>query len=578
MQDIAGLYKLWSENPYFSEETREELLAIAGDETEIRDRFFKYLEFGTGGLRGIIGAGTNRMNVYTVALATEAFARYVESDFAGRSDKSIAVSYDSRHFSKEFAMLVARVFAGHGIKVYLSDALRPTPMLSFAVRHFKTVGGVMVTASHNPPNYNGYKAYGEDGGQMPPHAADQVLDHMAQIEDITSLSWMDEEEAFDKGLIEYFGSEFDQAYYKVLADLTINPEVIEQNKDMKIVFTPLHGTGYKPVTDILAKVGFEQVHIVKEQSLPDPDFSTVASPNPEEEAALSMALDLAKSIDAELVMATDPDGDRLGVAVRQPDGSFAVLSGNQIGLLLMEYILGAKQRAGALNDGSFVVTTIVSSKLSSGIAKAYDVKLFEVLTGFKYIAEIIKDYDENGDMSFEFGFEESYGYLAGKDVRDKDAVVAVMLAAEMAAYARSCSKTLYDFLEDIYKKYGYAAEKTISIHMAGREGNRQIRNIMEGLREGPVSSIGDIAFKSLKDYREGLHYDFEKKSTEPMEFDKSNVLLYSLGGDDWFCVRPSGTEPKLKVYFGFYGSDPDECEKRLEDYAGRIEEFVRSLA
>ncbi|MDD2392775.1 MAG: phospho-sugar mutase [Eubacteriales bacterium] len=571
------LFKLWSEDPFFSEDTRRELIEIADDSQEITERFYKYLEFGTGGLRGIIGAGTNRMNIYTVAHATEGFARYLDRPEYADRERRVVVSYDSRRFSREFAMVTSLVFASHGIKVLLSDELRPTPMLSYAVRHFDALGGVMITASHNPAKYNGYKAYGEDGGQMPPEAASNILESMHSIDDIRTLRWISEEEAFAKGLIEYFGSEFDEVYIDMLKSLVIDQRAIEDNRDMKIVYTPLHGAGLKPVTTILSELGFRNVYVVKEQSKPDPDFSTVRSPNPEERSALKMAMDLATEVNADLVVATDPDGDRTGLVVREPDGDFSVLSGNQIGLLLMDHILSAKEEAGTLTPLSFTVTTIVSSKLTRRIAKRYGVRLFEVLTGFKFIAEIIKEYDENGDMSFEFGFEESYGFLAGKDVRDKDAVVAIMLIAEMAASARSRGKSLYDVLQELYEKYGYAAEKTISITFEGKEGIEKIRDAMTAMRQAKHSSIGDVSIASISDYLGSEITDHVTGKTVPLDFEKSNVLLYSLGDDDWFCIRPSGTEPKIKIYFGIYGKDRIICEKRLDDVSKVIEKHIREL-
>jgi phosphoglucomutase len=574
---IKELYEMWSEDLYFSEDTRKELKAITNDGQEITERFYKYLEFGTGGLRGIMGAGTNRMNTYTIAHATEGFARYLDGpQFMGR-ERKVVISFDSRRFSKEFAMVTALIFATHGIKVFLSDELRPTPVVSFAVRHFGALGGVMITASHNPAKYNGYKAYGEDGGQMPPEAASVILESMHSITDIRSIRWIEEKEAFDRGLVEYFGKELDEIYISMLKKLVIDQRAIDANKDMKIVFTPLHGAGYKPVTSILSAIGFENVYVVEEQKDPDPDFSTVKSPNPEERSALKMAIELAEKVGADLVVATDPDGDRTGLVVRGPEDGYVILSGNQIGLLLMDYILSAKQAAGVLTSDSFVVTTIVSSNLTRRIAKRYGVRLFEVLTGFKFIGEIIKEYDEEGDMSFEFGFEESYGYLAGKDVRDKDAVVAIMLIAEMAASARSRSKTLRDVLSDLYKTYGFAAEKTISITLEGKEGIEKIKGAMDSMRKAKPVSVGNVMIDTISDYLESQIIDNRSGKVSVLEFEKSNVLLYSLGGDDWFCVRPSGTEPKLKIYFGIYGEDREVCEMKLSDVSSVIEGYIREL-
>ncbi len=577
MEKAKEIYEMWRTDKYFDSETRNELESIKDNKDEINERFYKYLEFGTGGLRGIIGAGTNRINIYTIALATEAFARYIDSLDLDDNSKGIAITYDSRKYSKEFALKTALIFATHNIKVYLSDELRPTPMLSFAVRHFNAVGGVMVTASHNPANYNGYKAYGNDGGQMTPEAADQVIAFMAAIDDIREITNISEEEAVSKGLLVYFGSEFDDVYCEMLSKLVINQDAIDRNRDMKIVYTPLHGTGNKPIAKILQKVGFENVFVVPEQALPDPNFSTVKSPNPEERSALKMAIDLAQKEGADLVLATDPDGDRTGLALRSKDGEYIVLTGNQIGLLLMDYILRAKKDAGTLSDKSFVVTTIVSTKLTRRIASMYGIKLFEVLTGFKYIGEIIKDYDENGDMNFEFGFEESYGFLAGTDVRDKDAVVAVMLISEMAAAARSEGKTLFDILLEIYSKYGYAAEKTVSIALEGIAGLEKIKSAMNTLREDESGYLNGVKIIKKSDYLTSKTIDYNKNEISVLDLEKSNVLLYSLGDLDWFCVRPSGTEPKLKIYFGIYGKDKDISDKKLDEISEQIIQGVNKI-
>lgn len=577
MKTINELYELWSTDPHFSDETRAELLSISGNEKEITERFYKYLEFGTGGLRGIIGAGTNRINVYTVALATEGFARYIDGLGDQARQKGVAISYDSRHYSKEFAIITALIFATHGIKAYVSNELRPTPMLSYAVRYFGTTGGVMITASHNPAKYNGYKAYGEDGGQMPPEAAEVILSSMAAVEDIRSISWITHDEAVERGLLVYFGDEFDDAYIATLKKLCINPAAVLANKDMKIVYTPLHGAGNKPVRRILKEIGFNNVLVVPEQELPDPDFSTVTSPNPEDRSALQMAITLAEKQGADLVVATDPDGDRTGLVVRNKNGEYVVLTGNQIGILLLEYILKAKKQSNTLLPGSFAITTVVSTRMSRFIAKYYNVKLFEVLTGFKFIAEIIKNYDEFGDMHFQFGFEESYGYLAGTDVRDKDAVVAVMLIAEMAAVARSESKTLYDLLQELFKKYSFAAEKSFSIMSEGKEGIEKIKNAMMTMRKDKQSVMNGIKVNSISDYLVSQKIDFIENTTTTLELEQSDVLLYEMDGQDWFCVRPSGTEPKIKIYFGIYGDDEQECNDRLIDVSTHIEQYIRSF-
>ena len=436
---------------------------VLDDKTEIEDRFYQDLQFGTAGLRGVLGAGTNRMNVYTVGRAADGFARYIEELGEEACQRGIAISYDSRRFSPEFAALTARIFVGHGIRVYLSDELRPVPMLSYAIRHYNCVGGVMITASHNPKQYNGFKAYGEDGGQLPPEAAGVVSRYMAAETDLTGLlsRVISQEEAEKSDLYVVIGEELDRDYTDMLLSLSISQDAVKRHHDLKIIYTPLHGSGNKPVRRVLKELGFTNVLVVPEQEKPDPDFSTVAVPNPEVRSALQLAIDLAEREGADLVIATDPDADRTGVCVRTSDGDYQILTGNQIGLLLMDYILGAKKASGTLPEKSFVVTTIVSSKLTRAIARYYNVELYEVLTGFKFIAEQIKERDEEGDMHFQFGFEESFGYLAGRDVRDKDAVVASMLIGEMAALAADANETLYDRLLKLNEVYGYAAEATV---------------------------------------------------------------------------------------------------------------------
>ncbi len=577
MSRSSELYKFWSTDPFFDEGTRNELLAIADDEAEIEERFYTNLSFGTAGLRGILGAGTNRMNNYTVAMATEGFARYLDTLGDEAKQRGMVIAYDCRNFSPEFALLAALIFATHGIKVKLTDELKPTPMLSFAIRHYNCIGGVMVTASHNPAKYNGYKAYGEDGGQMPPEAADIVLKEMDSITDPRTLSWITEEEAIAKGLLEYIGPDLDDAYMAMLRKLTINEDKVKEQADMKIVFTPLHGTGNKPVRRILKEIGFNNVLVVPEQELPDGNFSTVESPNPEERSALAMAIALAEKEGAELVIATDPDGDRTGLCIRKEDGTYQVMTGNQIGILLMNYILSAKQARGTLPDKSFVVTTIVSTKLPRKIAKYYDVELMESLTGFKWIAELIKLHDEQGDMHFQFGFEESFGYLAGTSVRDKDAVVASMLLAEMAATAKSEGKTLNDYLNELYAKFGYGEELTYSLAREGKAGLEAIQKTMIALRANKLAGFKTADVLAVKDVLEGTITDLKTGEVSKLDLPESDVLLYQLEGLDFFCVRPSGTEPKIKVYFGAYDADPEVCKAKLASFSQSIVEEVENL-
>lgn len=577
MADFKKEYELWLNDPYFSEATRNELAAIAGDENEIYDRFYQNLSFGTAGLRGVLGAGINRMNEYTVAQAAEAFARYLSKLPAEERQRGVAISYDSRLRSDEFARLSASILAAHGIPSFLFDALRPVPVLSFTIRHLNCIGGIMVTASHNPAKYNGYKVYGEDGGQLPPEAADLVAREMSEIKDYRELKWEDISHYDGTGLITIIGEDIDKAYNDMLLKLSISPDIVKKHKDMKIVYTPLHGAGNKPVRRILKDIGFENVYVVKEQENPDGHFPTVEFPNPEERSALAMAIDLAEKEEASLVIATDPDSDRTGLAVRMPDGAYQVMTGNQIGLLLMEYILKSKHDKGQLPDKSFVVTTIVSSRLAKRICRHYNADLFLTLTGFKFIGEQIKLHDEEGDMHFQFGYEESFGYLAGTSVRDKDAVVASMLLAELAAVSAEEGITLYDRMQKIYKEFGYASEKTYSIMAEGATGQEKIRQAMVSLRENKGQDLAGVKVQTISDFKTSEVLDTETGQVGPLDYPESNVLLYEIDDMDWMCVRPSGTEPKIKIYFGAYAHTAEEADKKREDMEGKVLNYVKSL-
>ena len=590
--DYMNLYNIWSTDSFFNEATRSELQAIKDDTKEIEERFYRSLEFGTGGLRGVIGAGTNRMNIYTVAKASAGLAQYIVASGEEAMKKGVAVSFDSRHFSPEFAEVTACTLAAYGVKVYLSDELRPVPMLSYSVRYFGAFAGVMVTASHNPPKYNGYKVYGEDGGQVTTDAANAILSNIEKFEDVRTIKMMDINEAIEKGLVTKFGSDVDKAYTKMLTELVIDKDAIDRQKDMSIVYTPLHGSGNKPVRRILEEVGFKNVHVVKEQELPDGSFPTVKTPNPEDPAALTMGIELAKSVDASIVVGTDPDSDRVGVAAKTIENGevvYKTFTGNQMGIMLLDYILNSKKEAGTLPENSFAVTTIVSTKLAGAICKAYGVELQEVLTGFKYIGERIKFDDEFGNKHFQFGFEESYGYLSGLNVRDKDAVVATMLICGMAAQSFDKGETLFDRLNRIYEKYGYGFESAVSFTLEGKEGLEKIANCMTSMREELVASknsadadklIGVTGVKAVRDYASSVRYEFaDSVSTSEINLVKSNVLLYELGGDkglDWACVRPSGTEPKLKIYFGIYASDEASAKARLEEVKKIMSEAVQA--
>ena len=591
--DFMKEYEMWKSDPFFDEGTRNELEAIKDDVKEIEDRFYRDLEFGTAGLRGVLGAGTNRMNVYTVAKASEGLAKYILSEGEEAVKRGVVISYDSRHFSPEFAQITAQVLAANGIPSKLSDELRPVPVLSFSVRYFKAFAGVMITASHNPSKYNGYKVYGEDGGQVPPEAADAVLANISAISDIRTVKLMDFEEAKAKGLVTSFGPEIDEAFTNMLKKLVVDQQAIDKQADMSIVYTPLHGAGNKPVRRILEAVGFKNIHIVKEQELPDGAFPTVSLPNPENPEALSMAIELAKKTDASLVFGTDPDSDRIGAAakvIENGEVKYKCFSGNQMGLMLLDYILDSKKQLGTLPEKSFAVTTIVSSKLVKSICDYYGVELQETLTGFKFIGERIKLDDEFGDKHFQFGFEESYGYLAGVDVRDKDAVVAAMLICNMAAASFEKGETLADRLDHLYEKYGYGIEQTISCTLEGKEGIEKIGKCMVELREElsgcknlaeAKNLLGGATVTAVRDYKESKRYDFTEDDVKVSDITlpKSNVLLYELGGNkgiDWACARPSGTEPKLKIYMGVYDSDKANAEKSFETIKGQVEDYVKS--
>lgn len=578
-QLVQTRYETWCNDPFFDEKTRQELLAISNDHQEINERFYKFLEVGTGGLRGILGAGTNRINIYTVSHITEGLARMLLKQEDFKKEAGVVISYDSRNMSKEFAKQTALVLAAHGIRAYVFKNLQATPILSFAVRYYKAAAGVMITASHNPAKYNGYKMYGSDGGQMPPKLADEVLASMAEIKDLRELKWATEEEALRSGNLQYIGEEVCAAYQDLLISMQINKEALKLAEDIKFVYTPLHGTGAEPIMRIFKTLNYKGAEILKEQAMPDGNFPTVKYPNPEEKEALQMAIDRAKEIGAELVIATDPDADRMGVALKNDEGEFEVLTGNQIGLLLLEYILSAKQETNCLEKDSFVATTIVSSRLVQKIANFYDIKFFEVLTGFKYIGELIKDYHDTGKLKFQFGFEESYGYLANPAVRDKDAVSACMLFAEMLCSAKLKNESLFTRLEKLYQKYGYGLERTVSITLEGQEGILKIQNALNKLRELDNLTLDHTVISAKSDYLNSIREDYNhnQKQVSKLLLPKSNVLLYELEGMDWVCVRPSGTEPKLKIYAGSYARERSVCEAKLAKHASNFESLIKSL-
>jgi phosphoglucomutase len=555
-------YKRWCEDPYFDEATKAELKAIAGDEKEIEDRFYKELEFGTAGLRGVIGAGTNRMNIYIVSKATQGFANYIKKQGEEAVKKGVVIAYDSRNYSPEFAEITARVLAGNGIKAYLSDELRPVPMLSFAVRNLGCTGGIVITASHNPPEYNGYKVYWEDGAQVPAPRDGEITAEVNAITDFNMIQTADLEEAVNSGIIQYVGPELDVAYMDAVAAQVVNPEIIA-NTDLKIIYTPLHGSGNKPVRRALAKAGFKNVSVVPQQEKPDGNFPTVGYPNPENKAVFDLAIELAHKNGADIIVGTDPDADRVGAVVKMTNGEYMVLTGNMTGALLCEYILSQKAAKGELPKNGAVVSTIVSTDLTKAICANYGVKYFDVLTGFKYIGEKIKEFEANGDYEYQFGFEESYGCLKGTYARDKDACVATMLLCEMAAYYKSKGMSLYDGLLELFAKYGTYKETITSITLKGIDGAAQIKKVTDTLRANSPAEVSSAKVIETRDYSTGKIVDITTGKESETGLPKSNVLYYVLDNDTWFCVRPSGTEPKIKVYFGSKGKDQADVDTKI---------------
>ncbi|MET3644322.1 phospho-sugar mutase [Streptococcus gallinaceus] len=564
-------YQKWLDVADLPDYLREDLLAM--DEKTKEDAFYTNLEFGTAGMRGYIGAGTNRINIYVVRQATEGLAKLVESKGEEAKKRGVAIAYDSRHFSPEFAFESAQVLAAHGIQSYVFESLRPTPELSFAVRHYNAVAGIMVTASHNPKEFNGYKVYGEDGGQMPPADADALTDYIRAIDNPFEVVLADLETAKESGLIKVLGEETDALYLEELKSITINPDLIKEfGRDMKIVYTPLHGTGEMLTRRALAQAGFESVQMVEAQATADPDFSTVASPNPESQAAFAMAEELGRQVDADVLLATDPDADRVGVEIRQADGSYWNLSGNQIGALLAKYILEAHKQAGTLPENAAVCKSIVSTELVTKIAESYGATMFNVLTGFKFIAEKIQEFEDTNSHTYMFGFEESFGYLIKPFVRDKDAIQAVLLVAEIAAYYRSRGLTLADGIDEIFKEYGYFAEKTISVTLSGMDGAAEIKKIMDKFRGNAPKQFNQTEIALTEDFLEQTATSAQGVTS--LTTPPSNVLKYTLSDDSWFAVRPSGTEPKIKFYIATVGDTLEEAETKIATIEKEINEFV----
>ena len=575
--DYKEVYEQWIANPYFDEATKEELKSIAEDENEIKERFYMDLEFGTAGLRGIIGAGTNRMNIYVVRRATQGLANYIAK--VDKKSQGVAIAYDSRHMSPEFAQEAALCLAANGIKAYIFETLRPTPELSFAVRHLGCVAGINVTASHNPPEYNGYKVYWEDGAQITPPHDSGIMGEVKAISDWNTVKTMDKAEAEKAGLFEVIGKEVDDAYMAELKKQVIHMDAIQaEGKNLKIVYTPLHGTGNIPARRILKELGFENVYVVKEQELPDGDFPTVSYPNPEAAEAFELGLKLAQEEDADLVLATDPDADRLGVRVKDKNGEYHDLTGNMSGCLLANYEISQRKAVnGSLPEDGALIKTIVTTNLADAIAKGYGVKLIEVLTGFKFIGQQILGFEKSGKGSYLFGFEESYGCLIGTYARDKDAIVATMALCEAAAYYKTQGKTLWDAMIEMYEQFGYYKDDIKSVTMKGIEGLQKIQDIMNSLRQNPPAEFAGHKVVAVRDYKADTIKNLETGEVTPTGLPNSNVLYYELTNDAWVCVRPSGTEPKVKFYYGVKGTSLADADEKSAVMGKAVLDMVDSM-
>ncbi|MDY6011753.1 phospho-sugar mutase [Clostridium sp.] len=565
-------YKTWLENDLFDENTKNELKEIK-DEKEIEDRFYKDLEFGTGGLRGVIGAGSNRLNIYTVGKATEGLARYLKDKYKNE-DISVSIAFDSRNMSPEFAETAALVLAANGIKANLFESLRPTPELSFTVRELKSKAGIVLTASHNPKEYNGYKVYGEDGGQMTDEDAKAVITKINNIEykDIKKIS---REEALNKGLLKIIGEEVDKKFIDTLKGHTIRKDLVKNNaKDLKIIYTPIHGTGLMPVTRILKELGYENLHVVKEQEKPDGNFPTAPYPNPEDPKVFKLALEMAEKINPDIIFGTDPDADRIGAIVKDSKGEYQILSGNQMGVLLTHYILSSYKELNMLPDNGAVIKTIVTTEMVRNICKDYNVELFDVLTGFKYIGEMMTGFENTNSHKFLFGFEESYGCLFGDHARDKDAVIAAQMIAEMTLYYKSQGLSLYEAFMKLSEKYGYYKESLVSIELKGKEGQEKIQACLDSLRKNPIKEVNGVKVKTFFDYKESIEKDLQSGQVSEVNLPKSNVLKYILEDGSWFVVRPSGTEPKIKIYLSVVGNSLEDSEKKNETFKKNVMDII----
>ncbi|AJH23263.1 phosphoglucomutase [Bacillus velezensis] len=555
-------YERWNQAEQLDSELKKLLADAEGNEPLLEDFFYKNLEFGTGGMRGEIGPGTNRMNIYTVRKASAGLAAYIAKQGEDAKKRGVAIAYDSRHKSPEFAMEAAKTLASQGIQTYVFDELRPTPELSFAVRKLNAYAGIVVTASHNPPEYNGYKVYGDDGAQLPPKEADIVIAEVNAIENELTIQVEDEQSLKEKGLIKIIGEEIDKPYTEKLTSISVHPELSDE-VDVSVVFTPLHGTANKPVRRGLEALGYKNVTVVKEQELPDPDFSTVKSPNPEEHAAFEYAIKLGEEQNADILVATDPDADRLGIAVKNSEGKYTVLTGNQTGALLLHYLLSEKKKQGTLPENGVVMKTIVTSELGRAVASSFGLDTVDTLTGFKFIGEKIKEYEKSGQYTFQFGYEESYGYLIGDFARDKDAIQAALLAVEVCAFYKKQGMSLYDALLSIFKEYGYYREGLKSLTLKGKQGAEQISAILTSFRNDPPKQMAGKQITQAEDYSTGERTVFADHLEEDIDLPKSNVLKYFLEDGSWFCLRPSGTEPKVKFYFAVKGTSLQDSEQRL---------------
>ncbi len=567
-------YKKWCESPEFDEETKQELLAIKGNEKEIEDRFYQELEFGTAGLRGIIGAGINRMNQYTVGKATQGLANYIVEQ--GTQDKGVAISYDSRKMSKEFSKQTALILCANGIKAYLFENLRPVPELSFAVRELGCTAGVMITASHNPPKYNGYKVYWDDGAQIVSPRDKDIISKVRAIENFSEIKQISQEEAIQKGLLHIIGKEMDDKYLGVLKNSVLNPDIMkEQGKKLKVVYTPLHGTGNTVTERLLKELGLENVYVVPEQKEPDGNFPTVDYPNPEDKKAFQLALELAKKVDADVVLATDPDADRLGIFAKDAKtGEYMTYTGNMSALLIAEYRISQMKEKGILPSNGMLITTIVSSDLAKAIAKYYDLACPEVLTGFKNIGAVMKKAEEKKDKTYVFGYEESYGCLIGDYARDKDGIAAVMALCEAACYYQAQNKTLWDAMNDIYEKYGYYKEEQVSIVREGVQGAQEIKEMMTKMRNTDIQKIGNYQVLTFKDIQKNIVKNMQTGEIKETGLPESNVLYYELEDNAWCCIRPSGTEPKIKLYMGIKGTSEEDANKKLQELKQAMMDIV----